>query len=67
MDFPSGDQAYFWTPPGASMRGSGSPCPGRKRNSWGFPSLVERNVRAWPSGDQAAAMDMSGPLVTAKH
>ena len=31
--FAVGDQAYFWTPPGASIRGSASPWPGRKINS----------------------------------
>ncbi len=67
MDFPSGDQAYFRTPLGASMSGSASPWPSRKLNRWGFPRLVERKVRTWLSGDQAAAMFMSGPLVTAKH
>jgi hypothetical protein len=49
------------------MSGSASPWPGRKTKSWGFPSRVERKVKALPSGDQAAAMFMSGPLVTAKH
>ena len=66
MAFPSGDQAYFCTPPGASIRGSASPRPGRKTNNSGLPRRVERKVTARPSGDQAGPMFMSGPLVTGK-